>query len=427
MGILMLNGNNYTGGVQQVYGTSSGAIASFADGGNNKPLNSLKVAITPQQASGTPSPSNPLPISGWTGANITRCGKNMWNNEKAVADSNVPTVYVDENGWLTFNTSASFLRYNDLIFDGQITLSGTFKSSTDAQNNIRFRAYYSDGTYNDLLSLSTTDTNEHYAYGTSTVNKKVVRIRTIDTSGKQTKCKLQLEIGTIATDYTPYSATTYPITWSDAGTVYGGEIDVLNGKLINKRMILTYDGTENWRLSNNDYFYLSKPKDQIPYARISTVKCNTNILQFVGTSTVNGNLTRQTDYSLGLYIGSVNASEIYIHLTDGATLSDFTSILTTTPLQICVELATPIEYDITPTQINTLLGNNNIWSDTGDITECVYQRDINLAINELFSLLQNQSSTRSLSALNLTKSVSTELKEETTEETKEEEQNEDKR
>ena len=30
------------------------------------------------------------------------------------------------------------------------------------------------------------------------------------------------------------------------------------------------------------------------------------------------------------------------------------------------ELATPIEYDLTPTQVTMLLGTNNLWCDTGD-------------------------------------------------------------
>ena len=47
------------------------AVASFTDGLGNIDFPSLKVAITPVQASGTPSPSNPLPISGWSAVNIT--------------------------------------------------------------------------------------------------------------------------------------------------------------------------------------------------------------------------------------------------------------------------------------------------------------------------------------------------------------------
>lgn len=30
-------------------------------------------------------------------------------------------------------------------------------------------------------------------------------------------------------------------------------------------------------------------------------------------------------------------------------------------------LATPITYQLTPTEVTTLLGMNNIWADTGDV------------------------------------------------------------
>lgn len=48
---------------------SNVALATFeADG---LPLNSLKVSVEAKQASGTPSPSNPLPISGWDAVVVT--------------------------------------------------------------------------------------------------------------------------------------------------------------------------------------------------------------------------------------------------------------------------------------------------------------------------------------------------------------------
>lgn len=42
------------------------AIQTFSDGGNNIPMKSCEVAIVAQQASGTPSPSTPLPITGFS-------------------------------------------------------------------------------------------------------------------------------------------------------------------------------------------------------------------------------------------------------------------------------------------------------------------------------------------------------------------------
>ena len=39
-----------------------------------------------------------------------------------------------------------------------------------------------------------------------------------------------------------------------------------------------------------------------------------------------------------------------------------------TPLQIVYKLATPITYQLTPTQIEMLMRNNTVWSDAGVVT-----------------------------------------------------------
>ena len=49
----------------------------------------------------------------------------------------------------------------------------------------------------------------------------------------------------------------------------------------------------------------------------------------------------------------------------------------TTRAQVVYELATPITYALTPQEISTFLGTNNIWADTGDTT-VTYECDINL-------------------------------------------------
>ena len=61
-----------SGGSAELIGTASGSIATFADGGNGIPLKSCEVEIVAQQAgSGTPSPSNPRPITGFSSVVIT--------------------------------------------------------------------------------------------------------------------------------------------------------------------------------------------------------------------------------------------------------------------------------------------------------------------------------------------------------------------
>lgn len=50
--------------------------------------------------------------------------------------------------------------------------------------------------------------------------------------------------------------------------------------------------------------------------------------------------------------------------------------------QVVYKLATPITIDLTPQQMTTLLGTNNIWADTGD-TEVTYKADIQKYIQKL--------------------------------------------
>jgi len=51
----------------------------------------------------------------------------------------------------------------------------------------------------------------------------------------------------------------------------------------------------------------------------------------------------------------------------------------TTGAQVVYKLATPITYTLTPQEITSLLGTNNLWADTGD-SEVEYRADAKLYI-----------------------------------------------
>lgn len=69
--ITLKNLRSVVGG-EDVTGTASGAVATFIDGGDDKPMKSLVVDIeATQSGSGTPSPSNIRPISGHTDVTVT--------------------------------------------------------------------------------------------------------------------------------------------------------------------------------------------------------------------------------------------------------------------------------------------------------------------------------------------------------------------
>ena len=59
--------------------TASGSIATFSNGGDDIPVSEFECEIVAQQASGTPTPQSPLPITGFSQADIPVCGINIWD------------------------------------------------------------------------------------------------------------------------------------------------------------------------------------------------------------------------------------------------------------------------------------------------------------------------------------------------------------
>lgn len=133
------------------------------------------------------------------------------------------------------------------------------------------------------------------------------------------------------------------------GTVYGGYWDVVNGKLVvDRAKVLATDMT--WTLSGTDSFYVNK----------------TDKLR--GTATAISSHFVCTTYGSSDRILLTNTG-----FTSKSALNTYFNEQTTagTPIELVYKLATPIEYSVTPQQVNSLLGVNNIWCDSGD-TEVGY-------------------------------------------------------
>lgn len=70
-----------------------------------KPLKSLVANFLPIQSSGTPSPDNVLPITGWTGVNVSHTGKNLFDKTGAVKYERY--LSGTENSWIYSDDSSS--------------------------------------------------------------------------------------------------------------------------------------------------------------------------------------------------------------------------------------------------------------------------------------------------------------------------------
>lgn len=192
------------------------------------------VNIEPVQAgSGDPSPDNVRPITGWTGAKMTKAGKNLYNKTQypftrySVYNSSVCwtlPIFV-KHGTYTFSCSSGF---------GACYIS-VYKTFEDAIANANRLAQY---VFNNGSSITETFNEDVYARyqqnGTGGTDEDYAKVSQ----------SWQAELGSTATVYEPYQGDTYDIAFpSGAGTVYGGTLDVVNGVLtVDRAMIASYNG-----------------------------------------------------------------------------------------------------------------------------------------------------------------------------------------
>ena len=247
---------------------ASGAIATFNTDMAAK-LKECKVGFKPvQEGEGDPSPSNVRPISGWTGLEVIRCGKNML---PAVADSVTKSgviyaVEKDSNGSITRihvtgtstgNSSINTIT-NDLILPpGDYTITAMTNGNAQHDFNLRKK-----GTSIDIVqrvSPKTFSISETTAYQSAYVYCKSGNTFDFDVYP-------MIRLSSIIDDtFEPYTGTTIPITFpSEAGTIYGGYVDLVNGEVVQEyeTVNITSDITnirnvgynEQYDLTNISYF-----------------------------------------------------------------------------------------------------------------------------------------------------------------------------
>ena len=154
-------------------------------------------------------------------------------------------------------------------------------------------------------------------------------------------------------------ATTYAVDWTtQAGTVYQGTVDVVTGELkfdkagvdLGSLSWTKYGSTVNYDR------YISSGLDSLA-KNSSSVVCSIYKAR-VGNETITPNM---------IWIASGNSKlSATTNVGAYANAAGFKSGMSG---QILVyELSTPITYQITGTDIVTLVGDNYIWSDSGDVT-----------------------------------------------------------
>lgn len=329
--------------------SASGSLVSFNDGGDNIPLKSLIVNITAvQSGSGTPAPDNERAISGWSGVNVFKTGKNLFF-------SKISSVTIDSSGTISITGE------NDVLIAP--VKKGTQYYITIGISSIVY-GFFTDMPVSGSISYNGTRTVTNTKYFTAPIDGYVaVRILAGATGS-------QLELGTTGSTVEAYKGTTHTIPFGQ--TVYGCLLDVINGVLTVTHGIATLVGSTEATYSPNG---------------TSATTSNAIVVMSGKANGINNFITSKFEVgSQALYgvTGRANSGNIEFYLpTDVAQTADaIKAWFANNNTQVCYELATPVTYQLTPTQVKTLLGLNNIFADTGDISLSYFTQNAN-AINDI--------------------------------------------
>ena len=324
--------------------------------------------------------SNICPISGWTGANVTRTGKNLFDKTAATDGKSVIT-----NGIITDRSDITLSDYIPVVPNTDYYVQKSFGAS----NWYASAVYDSGKTFLRNVNLLGTNQNGIINTGDDAAFIRVnFRIENKDSA--------MLEIGSSESAYTPFTKiTTIPITFpSEAGTVYGGTLDVTSG-VLTVTMAEVDLGTLTWTT-------VGSGRHNVTVAQVAGIKIVGNV------DTVNA-LCSQYKACDGNGIAAEDMSFAMINNTflqiNDSTLNgvDAASFKTNmSGVQLVYELASPQTYQLTPTEVTTLLGQNNIWSNTGNILISygglisVIDRSIDTLTDRLDNLKANQVKARGL-------------------------------
>ena len=309
----------------------------------------LAVGSTPP-TSWTPY-SNLCPISGWDGANVWRTGRNLVN----------VTPTLDGNRYVTFFGNHSVGDATTGIF----LKAGTYTLSVSNPQGVNVGVYgcYLDDHAQITISGNGTQTTKT---GTLTLTKDRVLnfwlYFNVAGANYTDGITVQLELGTTPTPYTPYTGTTIPVTFTEAGTVYGGVWDVLNGVLTVDRAKYTIDSTTPIAqiADNRDGNLRIKYASGIPAYKVRASGICSAFPVITTETAYNYAPSNCVFYSNGVFV----MPPAGVEHTEQAYLQWLTSV---GAIEVVMELATPITIPLTPQEISTLAGQNVVWGDAGEV------------------------------------------------------------
>ena len=346
--------------------------------------------------------ANPWPAGG--GVNI------MPTSAAATKTNNGVTIATTGNGVYTFSGTA--LTITTIVFDLEASLvipvsvnqggnGAFFLFNTSALANGNGIVLFNGGTTVDTWGFNV-ENKSSYGYsamGGKTINKiGFTIIGGTNVDGFSCSPMFKNDGSTSASAFIPYSnicpisgltglsvyvsptqdpddATVYNVDWTtQAGTVYGGTVDVVTGVLTVDKVAVKINGSTVKAAGITSYGTLNRFAiaygNNMPTANYSGSSsfCLSDKMTPSYTNTVGITTTSPEGYYCFQHSSAFFVSMPSSTITSVAQANSW--FAANTPM-VCYELATPVTYQLTPKQITALIGQNYIWSSNNQTLTAV--------------------------------------------------------
>lgn len=334
-------------------------LVTLSDGADDFPLKKWKTTITPIQASGTPSPTNPLPISGRTQIVATHTGKNLLGGNKLLANAQAyltggTTDLVNK----TFAYSSTANTTDGLSFTSGITFKERTRytfiitASKSSGSGFNMRIYYTDGTY---VNVTGTGTAKNTVVVLTSASKTVAALRKFNSSGTTNLYYEESGVfeGVLAvSDFVAYTGESKTISLGT--TVVGGELDILTGQGKKTVGLIEFDETSGWTENTTGVYYVS----------VSALGITTDII----SCNIFEKIARGSSSTLGDLQCNLNANGTSINFKNEAitSLADWLTFVAANHIQIEYPIATEETFTTTGEDFSTNDGNNGFYTDCGE-------------------------------------------------------------
>lgn len=353
--------------------TASGSIATFTDGGDDIPVKSFECEIVAQQASGTPTPANPLSITGFSQAGIGNIsdatnityfkgvleGKYGFVNLGSLAygtgtggnarfTANLPSIPI---------VPSSASQIADIISDIYETTTSTDIYSGSGNYQVAIHT-------NGLLWIRNTDYSDTNAFKTAMNGHYIIY-------------KLETPVTPVTPTITPeqfkslceaFGITSDMFIVEFGQTIYGGRLIYSNDSwAIEATYNIADMGDLTWTYRSTEMVFYCEPTTN---CLLNPTDCACSCYAF-NSNANDTSLARMTanlsDLQMCAFSNETNKGRFVVKDLAYTDATAFTTAVT--GQKLLYPLATPIIIPLTSTvKVKTISGLNNIYSNTGDVS-----------------------------------------------------------